>query len=89
MDLRGLKLVRGADDILWGEEHVSQLPERSGRRRNNSENTYLFDCALEQCGFLGYKGDHFAVFSDIEFGDVAAIAQDFPFLNFVEAKDRD
>jgi hypothetical protein len=38
---------------------------------------------------LGYKGDHFAVFLDIEFGDVAAIAQDFPFLNFVEAKDRD
>jgi hypothetical protein len=38
---------------------------------------------------LGYKGDHFAVFSDIEFGDVAAIAQDFSLLNFVEAKNSD
>jgi hypothetical protein len=89
MDLRGLNLVQGADDILWEEKHVSQLPKLSGRRRNSLENTYLFNCALEQCGFLGYKGDHFAVFSDIEFGDVAAIAQDFPLLNFVEAKDRD
>jgi hypothetical protein len=44
---------------------------------------------LEQCGFLGYKGDHFAVFSDIEFGDVAAIAKDFSLLNFVEAKNSD
>jgi hypothetical protein len=41
---------------------------------------------LEQCRLLGDKGDHFAVFSDVEFGDVAAIAQDLSLLNFIETR---
>jgi hypothetical protein len=30
------------------------------------------------------EGDHLAVFTDVEFGDVAAIAEDLAFLDFVE-----
>jgi hypothetical protein len=30
------------------------------------------------------EGDHLAVFTDVEFGDVAAVAEDLAFLDFVE-----
>ena len=60
---------------------ASEIGSSEYRQRNR-----LFTCALEQRGFLCDKGDHFAVFSNIKFGDVTAIAQNLPLLNFVEAK---